>query len=230
MSTATIHHGVATPMRDGTTLRADIWRPGGTGPWPAILIRTPYGRSFFNADSLRPEHCVRGGYACVVQDVRGRGNSGGDWVPFQWAQEALDTYDSVEWVAAQPWCDSSVGMAGASYLGIVQWLGAAAWPLYLRAIAPAMHSSGELDRVDVAVVDETARHLDRLRVGPADRGDHAVKPLGRSAGAPMKGLVIKDGAGGPAQSWRFRTRRRRHVGNPPIRVLFQCRWGSGCVA
>jgi putative CocE/NonD family hydrolase len=142
MSTAAIHHGVATPMRDGTTLRADIWRPGGTGPWPAILIRTPYGRSFFNADSLRPEHCVRAGYACVVQDVRGRGDSDGDWVPFQWVQEALDTYDSVEWVAAQPWCDSNVGMAGASYLGIVQWLGAAARPPHLRAIDPDVHSSG----------------------------------------------------------------------------------------
>ncbi|MEU3271120.1 CocE/NonD family hydrolase [Saccharomonospora sp. NPDC006951] len=141
----TVECGVAVPMRDGTVLRADVWHPGGRGPHPAILIRTPYGRSLFDADALRPEHCVRGGYVCVVQDARGRGDSGGDWVPFQWEREGDDTYDSVEWVAGQPWCDGAVGMCGASYLGIVQWLGAAARPPHLRAIAPGMTTSGELE-------------------------------------------------------------------------------------
>ncbi|MEU5155407.1 CocE/NonD family hydrolase [Glycomyces sp. NPDC021274] len=144
--TATIDYGVTMSMRDGAGLRADLWRPAGPGPHPAVLIRTPYGRSLFNADALRPEHCVRRGYACIVQDARGTGDSGGDWAPFQWDQEALDTFDSVEWVAAQPWCDGNVAMAGASYLGIVQWLGAAARPPHLRAVAPGMHSSGELER------------------------------------------------------------------------------------
>lgn len=144
---ATIDFGVTMPMRDGAPLRADLWRPAGPGPHPAVLIRTPYGRSPFDADALRPEHCVRGGYACIIQDTRGTGDSGGDWAPFQWEREALDTFDSVEWVAAQPWCDGNVAMAGASYLGIVQWLGAAARPPHLRAIAPGMHSSGELERL-----------------------------------------------------------------------------------
>jgi putative CocE/NonD family hydrolase len=142
---ATVDYGVTAPMRDGAPLRADLWRPAGPGPHPAILIRTPYGRKLFDADALRPEHCVRAGYACVVQDARGTGDSGGDWAPFQWEREALDTYDTVEWVAAQDWCDGNVGMAGASYLALVQWLGAAAGPPHLRAIAPGMHSSGELE-------------------------------------------------------------------------------------
>ncbi|TCP45822.1 hypothetical protein EV191_115102 [Tamaricihabitans halophyticus] len=145
MHSVLIESGVAVPMRDGTVLRADVWRPTEPGPHPAILIRTPYGRTLFNADALRPEHCVRGGYVCVVQDVRGRGGSDGDWVPFQWEQEGIDTYDSVEWVAEQSWCDGAVGMCGSSYLGIVQWLGAATRPPHLRAIAPGMTTSGELE-------------------------------------------------------------------------------------
>jgi uncharacterized protein len=143
-----IDRDVEMGMRDGVLLRGDVWRPDVDQPVPAIVLRTPYNRAATNSDCLRPFECVSAGYACVVQDTRGRYGSDGDWDIIMWDQEALDTYDTVEWVAAQRWCDGAVGMAGASYLGIVQWVGAAERPPHLRAFAPAMTTSGELDRLD----------------------------------------------------------------------------------
>lgn len=135
---------VEIPMRDGTVLRADVWRVPGE-PCPAILYRTPYDKTATRMDPLPPERCVRAGYAAVVQDTRGRFASDGEWDTGMWATEAMDSYDTVEWVAAQDWCDGAVGMSGVSYLGIVQWLGAMLKPPHLRAIAPAMTTSTAYD-------------------------------------------------------------------------------------
>ncbi len=143
-----IDRDVEMPMRDGVPLRGDVWRPDTDEPVPAIVFRTPYDRNGTNSDCLRPFEAVSAGYACVVQDTRGRYGSDGDWDIIMWEQEALDTHDTVEWIAEQPWCDGAVGMAGASYLGIVQWVGAAERPPHLKAFAPAMTTSGELDRLD----------------------------------------------------------------------------------
>lgn len=120
-------------MRDGVRLATDVYVPLlGTGPWPAILVRTPYGRglgaSLDEVLTLLSE--ALGGYVLVVQDMRGRGGSEGvDSLYFSdgWGRER-DGYDTVEWVAAQPWSDGKVGMWGASALGIVQYLAAGAAP------------------------------------------------------------------------------------------------------
>lgn len=141
-----IDRDVEVAMRDGTVLRCDVWRADDGRPRPAVLIRTPYDRAGTNNDFLRPMDCVARDYACVVQDTRGRAGSGGEWTVLMPDQEGRDTHDSVEWIAGQPWCDGNVVMAGASYLGIVQLLGAAERPPHLRAIAPAMTGSAELDR------------------------------------------------------------------------------------
>ncbi len=134
--------------RDGVLLRADLYRRTGQGPLPVILFRTPYDKTALNMDVLTPMQAVRGGYACVVQDTRGRFASGGDWSPMAWEAEGPDTFDTVEWIAKQDWCNGNVGMAGASYLGIVQWLGAMEQPPHLKAIAPTMSTSAEFDSHD----------------------------------------------------------------------------------
>ncbi|UGY94142.1 CocE/NonD family hydrolase [Streptomyces gobiensis] len=140
-----IDRDVEIPMRDGVVLRADVWRAPGELR-PVILFRTPYDKSAMKLEPLSPERCVRHGYAAVVQDTRGRFASDGEWHTRMWETEGLDTYDTVEWVAGQEWCDGQVGMTGPSYLGIVQWLGAMRRPPHLKAIAPAMATSAEYDR------------------------------------------------------------------------------------
>jgi putative CocE/NonD family hydrolase len=132
-------------MRDGTVTRAEVWLPDGAGPepggrpGPAILIRTPYLKEDAAPKPITDARlATERGYAMVVQDVRGRGTSGGEFEPF--VNEERDGADSVEWVAAQPWCDGRVVMAGMSYVGATQWLAAAAAPPALRAIAPTLSS------------------------------------------------------------------------------------------
>lgn len=136
-----MERAVEIPMRDGMILRAEIYRPAVPGPVPAILTRTPYDRTQpmnlgIGPDALR---ATAAGYALVVQDVRGRWGSDGDFIPF--VHEAADGYDTVEWVAGQPWCDGNVGMIGGSYVGYTQWTAAAQRPPHLRAIAPVVATS-----------------------------------------------------------------------------------------
>ena len=126
---------LAVPMRDGTVLRADLYRPEGDGPFPVVLARTPYNKQL--ADPARPWlRFASAGYAVVVQDCRGCFASEGRFVPF--ADEMDDGYDTVEWAAAQPWSTGRTGMFGTSYLGATQWLAAVAAPPHLTTIVPAM--------------------------------------------------------------------------------------------
>jgi putative CocE/NonD family hydrolase len=123
---------IRTPMRDGLTLSSDIVLPAGTGPFPAILMRTPYDNSQRNYLAFGRYFAQRG-YAFVVQDVRGRGDSDGEWMPF--TNEVTDGYDTVEWIAAQPWCTGKVGMMGGSYAAHVQWMAAKMLPPHLSAMS-----------------------------------------------------------------------------------------------
>jgi putative CocE/NonD family hydrolase len=125
-------------MRDGTTLYADVHLPAGNGPFPALLERTPYSKD--NSPEVQvgaPAFFTAQGYAVVIQDVRGRFKSEGDFVPFRddgWGanQDGLDT---VEWMASQPWCNGRVGTIGGSYAGATQYLLAPTRPPHLRAMA-----------------------------------------------------------------------------------------------
>ena len=126
---------VEARMRDGTVLRADVWRPETEARLPAILMRTPYGKQTYHDYSLL-HAAVERGYAFVVQDVRGRYASDGEFDPYR--QERMDGYDAVEWVAAQPWSNGQVATAGLSYPGAVQWLAAVEAPPHLVCIFPAM--------------------------------------------------------------------------------------------
>lgn len=123
---------IETPMRDGVNLSADIVLPAGTGPFPAILMRTPYDNSQPNYLTFGRYFAQRG-YAFIVQDVRGRGDSDGEWIPFM--NEVTDGYDTVEWIASQPWCTGKVGMMGGSYAAHVQWMAAKLCPSHLAAMS-----------------------------------------------------------------------------------------------
>lgn len=132
----TVDHGVAVKMRDGVTLRADIYRPKQEGQFPVLLQRTPYdkrgGTSFGYSGA---EH----GYVVIIQDVRGRYTSEGEWYPFKY--ESQDGYDTVEWAAAQPYSNGKVGMFGGSYVGATQMLTAIAHPPHLAGICPVVTAS-----------------------------------------------------------------------------------------
>ncbi len=127
---------VAVPTRDGVLLRADILRPKGDGPFPVLVYRTPYGKQEALKDYTTFRHAVERGYVVVVQDVRGRYASAGEFRPYE--NEGRDGYDTIEWAAKQPWSNGKVGTFGLSYPGAVQWLAAVEDPPHLRAMVPAM--------------------------------------------------------------------------------------------
>jgi uncharacterized protein len=129
-----VERDVMVPMRDGVRLAADVYRPAENGRYPVLVYRTPYGTSNgINVASriLNPLDAVLRGYTVVVQDVRGRFKSEGQWQPF--ANEAGDGYDTVEWAAIQPWSSGKIGIYGASYVGVTAMHAAIAAPPHLQA-------------------------------------------------------------------------------------------------
>lgn len=142
MPTIEIDTNVPVPMRDGVTLRADVYRPAVSGRYPVLLQRTPYDKHG-SQNMLDPLRAVRAGYVVVVQDCRGRFASDGEFVPFHC--EIEDGYDTVEWCAAQAWSNGRVGMYGMSYVGATQWLAAITAPPHLQAIVPAMTAADYYD-------------------------------------------------------------------------------------
>lgn len=129
---STLH--VRVPMRDGVRLCTHIFRPSKSGRTPSILIRTPYGKG--TGLNKFYEGFLKRGYNFVIQDVRGRYDSGGSFEPF--GQEGPDGADTLSWIARQPWSDGQVAMVGGSYLGIVQWKLAVHGSPHLKAIFPVV--------------------------------------------------------------------------------------------
>ncbi len=134
-----IDFDVETPMRDGVILRSDIYRPVSDKPVPALLTRGPYDKKVManSVVGMDIRAATARGYAVVSQDVRGRFASDGEFLvtPTQ-AVEGPDGYDTIEWIAAQPWCSGAVGMYGASYVSLTQWMAACEQPPSLKAIIP----------------------------------------------------------------------------------------------
>src|SRR4029453_8848397 len=128
--------GVKVTMRDGVTLRADIYRPRAEGQFPVLLQRTPYDKDGDKSFGLK---AAARGYVVIIQDVRGRYTSEGDWYTFK--HEPDDGYDTVEWAAALPYSDGRVGMFGGSYVGATQMLAAIAHPPHLAGICPYVTAS-----------------------------------------------------------------------------------------
>jgi putative CocE/NonD family hydrolase len=131
-----VETNVAVKMRDGVILRGDVLLPASEGKFPVLVYRTPYGKDRAPSEWTTFRKAVARGYAVVVQDVRGRYASDGEFNPYQ--NEGRDGYDTIEWAAAQPWSNGSVGTFGLSYPGAVQWLAAVENPPHLKAMVPAM--------------------------------------------------------------------------------------------
>jgi hypothetical protein len=136
---------VPVPMRDGTVLYADVYRPAGGGRHPVLLHRLPYGKHKPRYRSMYLDfvRAVNRGYAVVFQDVRGRHTSEDEFYPY--LNEPKDGFDTVEWCASQPWSDGNVGMFGLSYHGATQWLAAVERPPSLKAIVPGVTSDSYYD-------------------------------------------------------------------------------------
>ena len=135
-----VERGVPAKMRDGTILRADIYRPKADGKFPVLLVRTPYDKTGETSFGLKG---AARGYVVIAQDVRGRFTSEGEWYVFK--NESLDGYDTVEWAAALPYSNGKVGMFGGSYVGATQYLAAIAEPPHLAGICPTVTASNYHD-------------------------------------------------------------------------------------
>lgn len=128
--------GVEAKMRDGTVLRADVYRPKAEGTFPVLLERTPYDKR--NSTDFGVKAAARG-YVVIIQDVRGRYSSDGEWYPFK--NESNDGFDTVEWAATLPYSNGKIGMVGGSYVGATQMLTAIAHPPHLAGICPVVTAS-----------------------------------------------------------------------------------------
>jgi uncharacterized protein len=139
-----IRWGAKIPMRDKVELNATLYLPKTKDQMPSktpvIFTLTPYISDTYHS---RAAYFASHGYAFALVDVRGRGNSGGEFEPF--TNEARDGYDVVEWLARQPFCDGKVAMWGGSYAGFDQWATAKELPPHLATIVPAAAAHPPLD-------------------------------------------------------------------------------------
>jgi uncharacterized protein len=181
--THTVESNVPVPMRDGTILRADLYRPHGAVDLPVLLCRTPYNKRSERQVQDAVAMAQRG-YLVIVQDVRGRDASDGEW---RWMfgegyREAEDGYDTVEWAAALPDATGKVGTFGLSYDAWLQWELATLRPPHLTAMVPVGIATSLLDMT--YGIFETGRRLRwcysmaasyrrkaGLTVGPQDRDE-----------------------------------------------------------
>ena len=173
-----VERNVEAVMRDGTILRAHVYRPDVKERLPVLLQRTPY-----NKDASKVDFCLLSaerGYAVVVQDTRGRWAS--DGLHYALRDEFEDGYDTVKWAASQPWANGKVGMWGGSYVGWTQWAAAATRPPLLVTIFPSVtftdayadlwYPGGELALGVLAswfLVAGASMVIERMDVSPEDK-------------------------------------------------------------
>jgi uncharacterized protein len=132
-----LERGVRCRMSDGVTLVSDHYYPPASGPQPTLLMRQPYGRDIASTVVYaHPAWFARHGYNVVIQDVRGRGESDGEFYPFR--HEARDGAETIDWLHSRSESNGRIGMYGFSYQGLTQLLAAAERPQGLQCIAPGM--------------------------------------------------------------------------------------------
>ncbi len=125
---------VKVEMRDGVRLSVNIYRPDTSGSFPALLMRSPYGNG--GPGNGEGHFYAERGYAVVLMDTRGRGESEGVFDPFQ--TETADGVDTQRWLARQGWCNGRIGTFGGSYVGYTQWLPAAQADPHLVTMFPVV--------------------------------------------------------------------------------------------
>ena len=134
---------VKVSMRDGVRLSTHIFRPDAPGKFPVLLMRTPYGNG--GAGNTEANHGASIGYVVIIQDTRGRYESEGIFDAMQ--PEALDGYDTQQWIGEQPWCNGKIGTFGGSYVGFTQWMPAPLQSPYLVTMFPVVTFSDLHDEV-----------------------------------------------------------------------------------
>ncbi|KRK87990.1 CocE/NonD family hydrolase [Lentilactobacillus sunkii] len=136
--TAKPHFTAMVPMRDGVRLATEIFIPDDGKPTHSVVMeRTPYGRQMYYQGYQR---FIQRGFVVVLQDVRGRNDSEGDWLPMYYERD--DGQDTIEWIAKQDWSNQKVGMIGGSYGGYVQWAAASSGTPYLKALVSMVTAGG----------------------------------------------------------------------------------------
>ena len=172
-----VENNLAVPMRDGVKLYANVYRPDVSGSFPVVLTRLPYGKD--EPYCFMPVHgryWAKKGYACVVQDVRGKYASEGTFEPF--VNEANDGYDTIDWIARQPWCDGNIGMTGESYFGYTQLAAATMNHPNLKCIAPGVAALGVIYGVCSYNFDHNALSLQTMASWVADMTvDKTLNPM-----------------------------------------------------
>ncbi len=129
------------PMRDGINLSGTIYKPSNLkDPLPVIFVLTPY---ISDENQQRGIFFAKNGYVFVSVDCRGRGNSEGEFFPFE--KDGKDGYDICSWLSKQPWCNGKIAMLGGSYRGTAQWLTLKEMPPNLKTIVPTAAASPGID-------------------------------------------------------------------------------------
>lgn len=149
-------YSLMVPMRDGVRLSTDVYLPeNAVGKMPAVFVRLPYRKDLYfqGINGATAEAIYNKGYAFVIQDCRGSGDSEGYYKP--WTHDAEDGYDTIEWMAEQDWCTGKVGMYGASNLGSVQLLAASECPPHLTTIVP-MGTSDAMPFFENGILNQAA--------------------------------------------------------------------------
>ena len=200
MTELVVERNLLIPMSDGVRLAADLYRPKGSGPFPALLNYGPYhkdGRGGRTTVDAFNRHMVAKGYACLSLDIRGLGSSEGIAAEPMAAQEAKDGHEAVEWIARQSWCTGKVGMWGVSYPGITSLSVAATRPKSLAAIIP-IHATADIRRGFLQIRD--------VRTGFWCDADWGPRMIGWNLMPPLH----QDKEGRWAEIWR-----ERLENNPP---------------
>ncbi|WP_226795622.1 CocE/NonD family hydrolase [Altererythrobacter sp. CC-YST694] len=202
------------PVRDGTRLAVNIYRPSRSGaveaqPLPTIFVFTPYRARYRDekgatvetalSDSLALRSLLQAGYVVAVADIRGKGASFGHRHGFQDRTEARDGYDLVEWLASQPFSNGKVGMIGCSYLGGTTFHTATTAPPSLKAV---FIGASDLDKYAFVRNGGITAQFN-TRPDEAPEVDLASEPVDADPdGTQLKQAVAEHGANTPmAQLW-----------------------------
>lgn len=212
---------VPVTMRDGTVLRANVYRPAGEGRWPVLLTRLPYGKDLPGSSAFfDPIQAARRGYVVVIQDTRGRFRSDGDWYPF--AAEREDGRDTVAWAAALPYGTGDVGMYGGSYFGFTQWAAAGEQPPGLRTLAPMItwrHPDNGLVTRGGALELGTAESWNLMMGADVLVRQHRGDP--QALGVALNGLLDEIDALGRSGYWRLPLRGGTAVARTGVAPYFE---------
>jgi putative CocE/NonD family hydrolase len=190
-------YDVRVPMRDGVELSADVWRPDSTEPAHVVLTRTPYNKN--NERTARFGRLFAShGYAFVAMDVRGRGDSDGQFAPY--VNDAADGVDTIAWLAEREWCTGSVATLGGSYGGLIQWLTAVQKPPALSAMIAMVSPSDPYVEFPTGTSIPMMVSWHRLTAGRMVQ--HVADVDWESVYRHLPLMTMDEAAGFTSQNWR----------------------------